>query len=420
MYQFSLDAYISLFNISLEKSQKSSKLEERIDRLNDYHTFAVYRSTCRALFEVHKLLFSFQMCAKILEAAGKLNMDEYQFFLKGGIVLDKENQMDNPCSNWLADQLWDNITELAKLANYHGIIESFEQYPRDWHSWFQSAEPETAPLPGEWDSSLNELQRMLIVRSLRPDRVSFCAYKFIVNNLGSKYVEPPVLDMKGVFDDSTCRTPLIFVLSPGVVSFFFFFFSLTKIINSEKIFLKKDPNKYLKELADKCGMTSRFNSLSLGQGQSVIATKRIKEGAKAGHWVFLANCHLSLSWMPQLDKIVEQLQTDSVHKDFRLWLSSSPNPDFPIAILQSSIKITTEPPKGIKANTKRLYAQMTDSKFTACRKPEKYKKLLFCLCFFHSVLLERKKFLNLGWNVNYSFNDSDFDVSFLSIFVYFI
>jgi dynein heavy chain len=62
---------------------------------------------------------------------------------------------------------------------------------------------------------------MLIVRSLRPDRVSFCAYKFIVNNLGSKYVEPPVLDMKAVFDDSTCRIPLIFVLSPGVVSFLF-------------------------------------------------------------------------------------------------------------------------------------------------------------------------------------------------------
>ena len=108
------------------------------------------RSTCRALFEVHKLLFSFQMCVKILEAAGKLNMDEYQFFLKGGVVLDRENQMDNPCP-WLADQLWDNITELAKLANFHGIIESFEQYPRDWNAWFQSAEPETTALPGKLD-----------------------------------------------------------------------------------------------------------------------------------------------------------------------------------------------------------------------------------------------------------------------------
>lgn len=44
------------------------------------------RYTCRGLFEVHKLLFSFQMCAKILEVAGKLNMDEYSFFLRGGLV----------------------------------------------------------------------------------------------------------------------------------------------------------------------------------------------------------------------------------------------------------------------------------------------------------------------------------------------
>jgi dynein heavy chain len=40
MYQFSLDAYIDLFNTSIKKSQKSTKLEER---LNDFHTYAVYK-----------------------------------------------------------------------------------------------------------------------------------------------------------------------------------------------------------------------------------------------------------------------------------------------------------------------------------------------------------------------------------------
>lgn len=44
MYQFSLDAYVDLFNLSIEKSQSSHKLEERIAKLNDYHTYAVYRS----------------------------------------------------------------------------------------------------------------------------------------------------------------------------------------------------------------------------------------------------------------------------------------------------------------------------------------------------------------------------------------
>lgn len=43
MYQFALDAYIELFMLSIDKSQRSAKLEERIQNLNEYHTYAVYR-----------------------------------------------------------------------------------------------------------------------------------------------------------------------------------------------------------------------------------------------------------------------------------------------------------------------------------------------------------------------------------------
>nr|XP_060635826.1 dynein axonemal heavy chain 2 [Anolis sagrei ordinatus] len=388
MYQFSLDAYIDLFNLSITKSHRSSKLDERIRFLNEYHTYAVYRYTCRGLFERHKLLFSFQMCAKILEVSGNLKMDEYNFFLRGGVVLDREGQMDNPCTSWLADTYWDNITELDKLTNFHGIMNSFEQYPRDWNLWYTSSKPEKAMLPGEWENSCNQMQRMLVVRSLRPDRVSFCVTAFIVSNLGSQFIEPPVLNMRSVVEDSTTKTPLIFVLSPGV-----------------------DPTSSLLQLAEQSGMSQRFHALSLGQGQAPIATRMIKDGVHQGNWVFLANCHLSLSWMPQLDKLVDQLQVEEPHPSFRLWLSSSPHPDFPISILQAGIKMTTEPPSGLKANMKRLYQLITEPQFNRCTKPSKYKKLLFALCFFHSILLERKKFLQLGWNIVYGFNDSDFEVS---------
>lgn len=322
MYQFSLDAYIDLFNMSIDKSAKAPKLPQRIASLNEYHTYAVYRYTCRGLFEKHKMLFSFQMCAKIMEAAGKLNMDEYNFFLRGGVVLDREGQMDNPCSSWLPEQQWDNITELDKLTNFHGIMASFEMSARDWKMWYVSPMPEQVELPGEWDSQCNELQKMIVIRSLRPDRVSFCATSFIINNLGAKFVEPPVLDMRSVVEDSTNRTPLVFVLSPGV-----------------------DPTGSLLTLAEQSGMAQRFHALSLGQGQAPIATRMIKEGVREGNWVFLANCHLSLSWMPAMDKLVEQIQDGDPHPDYRLWLSSSPNREFPIAVLQSGIKMTTEPPK---------------------------------------------------------------------------
>ena len=164
--------------------------------------------------------------------------------------------MDNPNPQWLADSSWDNITELGKLANFRGIIESFEQYPRDWFQWFQAGEPENTAMPGEWDS-VNELQKMLLVRSLRSDRVPFCVTKFIVNNLGSKFVEPPILDLSAVYDDSLPKTPIIFVLSPGV-----------------------DPSTNLAALAEKMDFRKQFLPLSLGQGQAPIATQNIAEGIR--------------------------------------------------------------------------------------------------------------------------------------------
>ncbi|CAG9819075.1 unnamed protein product [Phaedon cochleariae] len=388
MYQFALDAYILLFNNSITRSPKSQFLNERIASMNEFHTYAVYKNTCRALFEHHKLLFAFHMCIKILNAQGKIIAAEYNFLLKGGVVLDRTNQVDNPCSGWLNELAWDNITELDKLPGFHGVIDTFEQYSRDWYNWYINTESESLPLIGEWDGICNEFQKMLFIRSLRQDRVSFAITNFIVNQLGPQFVEPPVLDIKAVLDESIPQTPLIFVLSPGV-----------------------DPTTSLIALAETMKMGSKFQSISLGQGQAPMATKLLQNGVQEGHWVFLANCHLSLSWMPKLDKIIEMLQTGKVHPKFRVWMSSSPHPDFPISILQAAIKMTTEPPKGLKANLKRLYQLMTEEQFSVCQYPDKYKKLLFGLCFFHSILLERKKFQQLGWNVVYSFNDSDFQVS---------
>ena len=48
--------------------------------------------------------------------------------------------------------------------------------------------------------------------------------------------------------------------------------------------------------------------------------------------------------------------------------------------------------------------------YNRVKEVQKYRRLFFSLCWFHAILLERKKFKMLGWNIGYDFNDSDFDI----------
>lgn len=69
--------------------------------------------------------------------------------------------------------------------------------------------------------------------------------------------------------------------------------------------------------------------------------------------------------MCSLERLVQSLAEapDKVHSDFRLFLSSSPSVAFPVSVLQNSIKVTNEPPKGLRANIKRAFMELTKDFF---------------------------------------------------------
>lgn len=52
------------------------------------------------------------------------------------------------------------------------------------------------------------------------------------------------------------------------------------------------------------------------------------------------------------------------------------------------------------------------------KKGMEYKKLVFALAYFHSAILERRKYGAIGWNESYQWMNSDFDISEKQVFMY--
>jgi len=162
----------------------------------------------------------------------------------------------------------------------------------------------------------------------------------------------------------------------------------------------------------------KFINISMGQGQEEPARRSLFDCAKKGHWIMLQNLHLMQNWLTGLNGLegfLEQCYTNA-HPNFRVFISSEPPPlpelnIIPESILQASLKVANEAPQYLKANLRRAYAHFDQEFLDKCeKKPNEFKSCLFALCFFHSLVLGRKKFGSQGWSRVYNFNDGDLTI----------
>ncbi|KAG1714041.1 Dynein heavy chain 3, axonemal [Nymphon striatum] len=254
MYQYSLSWLMQTYKRSIEESEPASDQEVRSRNINIHFTSSIYKTVSRSLFRKDQLTFSF-------------------------------------------------LLAIAVMRNRHSSA---------WIKYFETNNLAEMNFPYPW-STIGDLEKLIIMKSIKPEKLIQAIQNFIGNNLGNEFLNPPTPELNTPFSLSTSQTPLIFLLSSG-----------------------SDPINQLQAFANKMTITEdRLMMVSLGQGQGQLATQQILKGAADGSWVVLQNCHLCSNWMTTLKEIFEQkLLKEDIHEDFRLWLTSYSSSYFPTSILQ--------------------------------------------------------------------------------------
>uniref|UniRef100_K7FTG1 Dynein axonemal heavy chain 11 n=1 Tax=Pelodiscus sinensis TaxID=13735 RepID=K7FTG1_PELSI len=261
IYQFSLKAFNTVFHKAVERAEASEDLQGRITNLIEVITYSAFLYTSRGLFERDKLTFLAQTTFQILLRSKEIELVELDFLLRFTVEHTHKSPVD-----FLTPQSWSAIKAIALMDEFQGLDRDIEGSAKRWKKWVDSECPEKEKFPQEWKNK-NSFQKLIILRALRPDRMTYAVRNFVEDKLDSKYVEGTRMDLTKSYEESSPATPVFFILSPGV-----------------------DPLKDMETLGKKLGFTlesGKFHNISLGQGQETVAEEILEKAATYGHWVIL-------------------------------------------------------------------------------------------------------------------------------------
>jgi dynein heavy chain len=394
MYQTSLAQFLTWFDGALATAEKANQVTKRVDLLREHLTYIVYVNINRGLFEADKMTFQLMVVMKMLqdEEEGLLTSEMVNLLLRGGVNMAVDEVPPNPFP-WMQSTSWANAVQLATTLDFfRDLRTTLTQNEDEWREWYEEESPEHFDVPCIEERlrshPCGHFMRLLLLRCFRDDRTRLASSNFIEAVLGKRYTDPVTTRMEDVWSDASSAVPIILLLTPGA-----------------------DPSASLEELAKKKGV--KIFSCSMGEGQEPLAERCVKQAMEEGGWALLQNCHLGLHYMSTLDeKIKEYLngETDP-SENCRIWITCEPHNDFPISLLQMSIKVTSEPPRGMKAGMAQSYSSVVDAGRLERVDSKEWRDLVFTTCFLHSAVQERRKFGPVGWCIPYEFNVGDIEAS---------
>jgi len=382
---FDLISYFLQTLAAAEVDAEAVALQVRVDALKDSASLAMFLGVSRGLFQRHKLVFAAELCFRSLIEAQSLDPLLLSFLVRSE---DAVPDMESPFKEWLDASQWHSVISLSTFelprggdeegnnvveTPFAGLDRDMLESSRRFRDWHDLERPEEAALPGDW-KKIPEAKKLLVIRALRPDRLMSAISAFVKNEMGYKYLVARRNKLKIVIEDSSAQVPILFVLTPGL-----------------------DAVKDVEILAETLEMTyenKRLALVSLGPGQEALAERIFEQMMVEGGWLFLQNLHLLKPWTSAyLEEKVQEMS--NAHEDFRLFVTTEAS-FAPIAILKTSIKLTNEAPDGLQANILKAMQPFDDEFFEMSSSASDLKAIVFGVCVFHAVLVQRNKFGAIG------------------------
>ena len=454
MYQTSLAQFCRLYDGAITTAPPSALTAARVGSIANTLTASVHAFIRRGLYETDRPVFSAMLALRVALGSGGVCGVEVDALLRGGggggvkgggaaesaAAYTAAPPTTKRPKDWLPEAAWQEMVGLAR------VVPALKELPISlvrsepaWKAWWQCAAPEGVALPDGLDggeggavstSSASApcpapsfgspalirpaFLRLAVVRAMREDRTLPALAGLVAAVLGPACADPPPPSLSAAIDEATTATPIICLLSKG-----------------------SDPTRSIEDLAKRRRV--RVSAVSLGQGQEGAARRALAMAAATGGWAVLQNAHLGPAFMPEVEgavsapdtlvtlgggvggggqastsatppaaAVAQQPRPAPPHPAFRLFITVSPTPSFPPGLLQAGIKVTDDPPTGVRAGLRATFADVvTQDMLDAVPGRAEWRPLLFAAAFMHALLLERRRFGPLGWVVPYDFGRED-------------